>query len=66
MIFQYEYARLGSMISVDVFAGSDPEALDFCGTVVFAENVFIVFKDLTSMNDGWTGDEVYFVDLDKL
>jgi len=65
VIFQYEYARRGSVVSVDVFAGSDPEALDFSGTMVFGEAAFMAFKDLLLLVEEWTGDEIFFVDLDK-
>jgi hypothetical protein len=65
VIFQFEYARLGSMISVDVFAGSDPEALDFCGTVVFAEAVFMAFQESLQDEIFTSLHEIYFVDLDK-
>jgi hypothetical protein len=40
MIFQYQYKRVGAHYSVDHYAGSNPEALDFCGTTVYPETAW--------------------------
>jgi hypothetical protein len=62
MIFQYEYAQRGSIVSVDVFAGNDPEALEFCGTLVFPTDVMVSFQ-ANAERDG--NQDIHFVDLDK-
>jgi len=65
VIFQYEYTRRDSVVSVDVFADNDPKTLDFSETMVFGEAAFMAFKDLLLLVEEWTGDEIFFVDLDK-
>jgi hypothetical protein len=50
------------MVSVDVFAGNDPEALDFSGTLVFPVDVMIAFQ-ANAERDG--NQDIFFVDLDK-
>ena len=64
MIFQFEYAQRGSTVAVDHYAGTDPEALEFCGTTVYDESAFLALKDRLT-EDGVFPDEIYFVDLDK-
>lgn len=65
MIFQYQYKRLGTLYSVDHYAGSNPEALDFCGTTVYPELAWFAFRDYLTDADYITFDGVEFVDLDR-
>lgn len=60
MIFQYQYKRLGQLISVDHYAGSNPQALDYCGTTVYPEMAWLSF--VGNLDDL---ELVEFVDLDQ-
>ncbi len=62
MIFQYQYKRLGTLYSVDHYAGSNPEALDFCGTTVYPVDVMFAFQ-ANATRDG--NLDIEFVDLDQ-